>query len=454
LVADPTYRSPEWWVERLNTKLDERQERIAKLDDYYEGDHPLPRAPERAKDAYRKWLKKSRSNWMGLVVDATLERLRVQGIRYGRDPGADASAWAIWQANDLDTGSDDVHLEALVCGESAVTVEPGPDGALPIISPEHPSQIIVATHPTRALIREAAFKKWRDDSGYVDAALYLPGEIYKLRSASKVRDDRTAPKIKWEPREVADEDWPLTHGLGVPVVPFRNRARMLKGGRSEIDGVTDTQDRINEMLFQRMIAGQYAAFRQRAASGMALDTDPNTGKARMPFEPSMTELWVSEDPATTWHDFAESSLTGYLESVAADVQHIAAQSHTPPHYLLGQMVNLAAEALKAAEAGLVNKVQNRMLHFGESWEEVWRLAFLANGNTRKAAVRDAEIIWRNPEFRTEGQMVDALVKMAGLGVPREILWERWGATPTEIQRFKDLGADGGPMPGPAPAPTS
>jgi hypothetical protein len=47
-----------------------------------------------------------------------------------------------------------------------------------------------------------------------------------------------------------------------------------------------------------------------------------------------------------------------------------------------------------------------------------------------------ETIWRNPEFRTEGELTDALVKMASLGVPHEALWERWGASQVEIERWK------------------
>jgi hypothetical protein len=37
--------------------------------------------------------------------------------------------------------------------------------------------------------------------------------------------------------------------------------------------------------------------------------------------------------------------------------------------------------------------------------------------------------------------VDALVKMSTLGVPREVLWERWGATPQEIERWRGLNED-------------
>lgn len=77
----------------------------------------------------------------------------------------------------------------------------------------------------------------------------------------------------------------------------------------------------------------------------------------------------------------------------------------------------------------------------------------------------ARIVWKSPEWRTEGELVDALVKMSTLGVPREVLWERWGATPQEIERWRllsedalsraiggDLAADYGPKPVPAGAP--
>ena len=50
----------------------------------------------------------------------------------------------------------------------------------------------------------------------------------------------------------------------------------------------------------------------------------------------------------------------------------------------------------------------------------------------------AEVIWADFETRSEGQRVDALVKMATLGVPREVLWEKWGASTQEIARWKAL----------------
>lgn len=434
-------RSPQWWVETLNARLDARQARVKLLNDYYEGDHPLseipPRVPDAARNAFRRWMRSNRANWMGLVVESMVERLEVQGIRYGDSQQADAEAWRMWQANSMDIGSEMVFTDAAVTGESAMTVEPNPaDETTPLIWPEHPSQMIVSCDPSRPMVRSAAFKKWLDDTGFVFATLYLPDVVIKLRSDRPVKQGSSA-QIRWVARGDGNEV-PNRFGV-VPVVPFRNRARLLGGGRSEIADVLDTQDRINRTLFLRMIAAEYAAFRQRAASGLPMETNED-GSAKMPFTPSMVELWVSENPQTSWHEFSATDLAPYIAAVESDIQHIAAETKTPPQYLLGAMVNISGDALKAAESGLVSKVRRRARHFGESVEEVFRLAFLAAGQKDKAKVIDAEVIWRNPEFRTEGELVDALVKMKTLGVPDEALQERWGASPQEIARWRSMRA--------------
>lgn len=441
-------RSATWWVDRLNKQLDDRQKTIATLNRYYEGDHPLseipPRVPDAARQAFRRWMRQNRANWMGLVVESVAERLEVQGVRYGDDQAADQGAWDIWQANGMDVGSEMVFTDALVTGESYMTVEPNPaDESRPFIWPEHPSQVIVSCDPARPSVRRASFKKWLDDSGFVFAVLQLPDVVVRLCSERTVKQGDTS-KIRWVPR---GDDAEFRNPFGaVSVVPFRNRARLLGGGRSEIADVLDTQDRINRTIFLRMIAAEYAAFRQRAASGLPLEVDDD-GKAKMPFTPSMVELWVSENPETKWHEFSATDLTPYIQAVESDIQHIAAETKTPPQYLLGAMVNISGDALKAAESGLVSKVRRRARHFGESIEEVFRLAFLAAGDEAKAKVVDAEVIWRNPEFRTEGELVDALVKMKTLGVPDEALQERWGASPQEIARWRAMKAADGLLAG-------
>jgi hypothetical protein len=54
---------------------------------------------------------------------------------------------------------------------------------------------------------------------------------------------------------------------------------------------------------------------------------------------------------------------------------------------------------------------------------------------RKDEVK-AEVIWADPESRTESEHIDSLVKQLSLGVPKEALWVEAGYTPTQIERFK------------------
>jgi len=121
------------------------------------------------------------------------------------------------------------------------------------------------------------------------------------------------------------------------------------------------------------------------------------------------------------------------------IQHIAAQTRTPPHYLLGQSGNFpSGESLKATETGLVAKVKRKQVSFGETWEEAMRIAFAFRGDDMRAGAFDAECVWHDPESRSEGELVDALLKMKELSVPLEALWERWGVSPQEIKRWSKL----------------
>jgi hypothetical protein len=67
-----------------------------------------------------------------------------------------------------------------------------------------------------------------------------------------------------------------------------------------------------------------------------------------------------------------------------------------------------------------------------------RLAFAYRDDTARAQAVAVETIWADPESRSEGELVDALVKMQTLGVPLEALWERWGVSPQTRERWKTL----------------
>jgi hypothetical protein len=426
--------SPPWWVDRLYKTLMERRTHIDVMSSYYAGEPPQPPwLPEQARQEFHRLMKLTKSNYLGLVVDAMVERISVEGFRLGDDPKADKATWAIWQANGLDSDSDQALLEAAICGSSYLLVAPPPtDGAQPQVFVEHATQAIVEYAPgTGRRVRAAGLKVWTDDwTGRLMATLYLPGWVYKFSAPKQVEGLSNPPA--WERRAVPGELWPLANPLGeVPLVELANNPRLLTGGVSEIADVVSVQDRINKTLADRLMTQDFGAFPQKwAIAFSAEDPDGNPNRVNIGHDRMVT----SDAAETRFGQWDAAPLDPYSAAKREDVKDIASRTRTPAQYLLGEMANVNGETLKAAESGLVSKVRQRQRYFGEGFEAAMGLARRAAG-IATGAEESMETIWRNPEFRTEGELVDALVKMASLGVPHQALWERWGASQAEISRW-------------------
>lgn len=460
-LQKPQPGEPLWWVDRLWKELAERRRYADLMRQYYSGDHPLPMIQEKARPGFQRLLKQARSNYVGLVVDATAERLQIDGFRLGEEKLGDQELWRIWQANAMDADSDLQLTEAVKVGRSFALVAPNPDDAsTPLITAEDATQAIVAYESGSRRLRRAGLKTFVDDwTGDVWTTLFVDGLIFKYRAPAPQAGAITDPR--WEPREVRGEDWPARNPLDVvPLVEIPNRPDLLGEAHSEIEDVLDIQDRINKTLIDRMMAQEFSAFRQRWMTGYEVPVD-ESGQPIEPFKAAVDRLWVIEDENVKVGEFQATDLRPYLDSIESDVQHMAARTRTPAQYLLGKLSNVNGETLKATESGLVAKVRQRQRPLGEGEEEVARLALKAAGDDRDLSA--LEVIWHNPEFRTEGELVDALVKMSTLGVPREALWERWGASQTEIAQWREqadqqaariLGGDPASLFGPKPNVTA
>jgi hypothetical protein len=372
-------------------------------------------------------------NWCDLVVDAAAERLRVEGFRFGDEP-ADDAAWEIWQRNGLDAESDMAHVDAIKLG--CVYALVGPDDAgKAAIQVEAADKAVVAIDPARGRHRLAGLRSWVDEWGVQHCIVYLPDSITWYTKASA-----NAP---WQ------EELPTTaNPLGVvPLIPLPNAPTLTdRLGRSDILRVIPLQNAVNKLCGDMIVASEFAAYPQRWATGIDIPTNPDTGeKMTAQFLGGADRVWTVPAADAKFGNFNVSDLGIYVRAVEMLIQHVAAQTRTPPHYLLGQSGAFpSGESLKATETGLVAKVRRKMLSFGEGWEEAMRLAFTIEGERDKAAMVDAEVIWGNPESRMIGQTVDAAVKLQSLGVPRPALWEFTGASPQQIARWK---VDGNPESG-------
>jgi hypothetical protein len=417
----------------LNVALEARMPGVLHYHAYYQGVQRLAFATSKWRDTFGSLFNELADNWCQLVVDAAVERLNVVGFRFGPfDESADEEAWQLWQANYLDADSTLAHTEACKVGVSYVLVTPNVDDPdTPRITVEDATQVITLQAPDDRRRRLAALKRWTELDGTSRAVLYAPDAFYRFA--------RSKQRKTW----VADGP-PVPNVAGiVPVVPMLNNPTMMGSGISDLNVVVPLQDAVNKLLADMLVNSEYVAFPQRFVTGLEIPIDPETGRPldRERFLSSVSRLWVAENPDVKFGQLAESDGAGYVHQIEALIQHVAAQTRTPPHYLLGQSGAFpSGESLKATETGLVAKVKRKQVTFGESWEEAMRLAFLYRGDQSRGAAANAETLWRDPESRSEGELVDALIKLQSIGYPLEVLWAMHGESPQQIERMRRLKA--------------
>lgn len=428
---------PGWWLLRLGRRLDADRRRFDRLAQYHRGEHPLPYGNRKMREAYKRLQRQSRSNYVGLIAETLLERMKVTGFRAGGSATAaiDNEAWSWWQANKMDSNAGLVHRAAVVMSRGYVIV--GDDGTgQPLVTGEDPRQVIHESDPADRYSIRAALKVWADDvENRAFAVLYLPDTIHYYRSSIPLNNANTA----WRP---ATWDLDLSNAFApfgsavnelgeVPVVPFVNRPDLAGGGLGEFEDVTDVQDRINTITLDLSVISSMQAYRQRWVKGV--DPEDDKGNPQTLFDPGADLIWVTPEDAAQFGEFGATDLSPLIAAIESSVQTLCAITRCPPHYLIGQIVNVSGDALQAAEAPLTVKVMEREQEFGESWEAVYRLA----GKVLGAEIaEDAEVIWKDPQFRTLTEMAAASVQLEAAGVPWRTRMAMLDKTPQEIERMQ------------------
>jgi hypothetical protein len=393
--------------------------RLDRLHAYLRGRQPMSWANGVPDADIRRLAKISRVNMLRLVVESVTQSMYVDGYR-AKGADDDSETWELWQRNRMDSRQTGVHRAALAYGASYATVLPGdPVAVIRGVSPRNMT----------AVYGEDDWPMWvleRRRSETTKETLYRlfdEDRVYWL----SVRGATTPVYISEE-----------IHGVGVvPVVRFRPIDDLDDDVLGEIDDLMVLQDQIDVTTFGLLVAQHYGAFRQRYVLGWLAETEEKKLTAMASrlwtFEAGKDEMAVGE--------FAQTDPQGYLDSREATIRHLASVSQTPAHELVGQLVNLSAEALAAAEASKQRKVEQRQTVFGESWEQVFELGDALAG---RAVDYGAEVRWRDTEARALAATVDALGKMAQmLMIPPEMLWEKIpGVSTQDVARWKVAAAQG------------
>lgn len=365
--------------------------------------------PPGVPEEVRRLARVSRVNLIRYVVTSRVQDMIVDGFQT-RQSGENVKAWEAWQANGMDARQMGVHRSALTFGASYVVVLPGKP--VPVLRGVSPRDLTAA---------------------------YAPGEdwpecaLWKVGSGWRLLDDEnvwTLDRVDGRFQVVGD---PARHGAGVcPVVRFRDAEDLDVDVEGVVEPLIALQDQINVTSFGLHVAQHFGAFRQRYILGWLADSEAQAaevGAGRiMTFEDGPGDVEVGE--------FAQTDLRGYIESREASIRHLATVSQTPVHELMGQFVNLSAEALEAARASHHAAVLENRTVAGEAWEQALRLASSLIGVTVDDS---AEVVWRDTTMRSMAEIVGALGQLAQtLGVPRRALWARVpGVTQLELDQWED-----------------
>jgi len=455
-------------TQKLYDVIAARRADVQTAEDYYRGKQKLKFASDKWAEYHAARYREFCDNWCQPVGNSPNERLRLDGFRLDDDPGrsdAEKLLWRDWQANGMEAQSSQGFLSSIIARRSYVLVW-GDDNDEPVATWERPDQVAVGydvEHPGR---RVAALKTWVDDSTEF-ATLYTPDEVWKWQRPH----NRVAGTVElvpgargyeffestsglavpfmgssgWQLREGVEQN-PMPNPLGVvPVVEFPNRPVLGGEPLSDIAGTMAMQDAINLLWAYLFTAADFASMPARVVMGQEPPKIPILDENGQKVGEKAVDLRKLAQDRILWLTGANAKigqwdaakLDVFTNVIETAVTHIAAQTRTPPHYLvLGKgMANINADGMRAAETGLTMKVKEMHLFLGPAAREVFRLFALVRNNKALAEqARFGVVQWKDAENHSEAQRVDALVKLQTIGFPFAWLAERYGLSQPELAR--------------------
>jgi hypothetical protein len=422
------------------------------LDQIARGKGPRPVLPAEQQSAnsreYEDLQAMSPSPWGYVICEQMTQALFVEGHRPSQqnpdlavdEEEGNSPAWdQLWQPNQMDSQQVPIYHGAFETGASYVLALPGRDpltGEPRTVFKGKSSKRMVAFYdddfdddfPSFA-IEGVPQKTEKGDPGF--ALRYYDDTHWHTLST-----DEDGDAI-----EYTGESTPHNAGRP-PIVRYANRPDLEGGYLSEIEPLIPVLGRIDQDVFDRLVVQRFGAWVIRWVSGLKKPATP-AETAEYELALKVSHLLVSEDPNTKFGTMAASSLDGYILAREHDMRDLAAISQVPPHWLTGAMVNLSAEALAAAEAAYMRKIDLCKHTFGEKHELLLRLGAKMS-NLPGVTDFGAEVQWKDTESRSLVQAATALgILTKQLQIPPELLWGRIpGWTAQMTKRAKGIMADG------------
>lgn len=443
-------------LDRMYRKLEPQAKEARQLRSYYRGDQPLKFASTEWSDEHRAQYDDFSDNWCEVVANSNAERVNVLGVKLPAATGktsakqtpAERKLWDAWRAAGMDSLSDQGFLDAIIARRSFGYVWGNEDGS-PLPGWKSAEQAVVEYDPITGIDRRFGLLVWDDpDAGEEWADVYTKTDVWRFKRTKGIASTSglilpgSATLVGgWEVQTSGDNHLGL-----VPLVEFGNRPLLGHGPLSDIGGTASMQDAINLLWAYLFSSADFASMPARVVMGQAppkipiLDANGVKVGERVVDPKELTQgrlLWLTGQ-TTKVDQWDSADLAKFTAVIEQCVGHIAAQTRTPPHYLVANkgLSNLSGDALKAAETGLVAKVRQTISYFEPRMRDLFVLLALQLGDKRAAEqAKLARIVWKDVESRSDAQTADAMLKDGQAGYPFEYLLEKRGHSPEEIERI-------------------
>lgn len=411
--------------------------------DYYEGHHDLSFATNKWRNAFGNMFRQFADNLCAPIVDAAADRMQITGFAVADDEITTKALWRLWTTNKMDRKAGTIHEHVFKTGDAYAIVWPNADGRA-VISPNPAHQVCVYYADDGETVLWAS-KLWQLGNKQWRLNLYYPNSIEKYITTSQVNGipvKASAFRVYLVPGEM----WPMPNPYSkVPVFHFANKPEMGVWGESELYNVIKLQDALNKSVADMLIAMEYVSLPQRFVTGIEVETDPITGKPKVPFESGVDRVWSAESEEARFGQFDPGNFESFTKVQNDFRLEMARISRTPLHYLsLGGQTEGAfvsstypsGEALKTAEAPFIAKLRDRQTSFGDVWEEIQGFVAQIEGIDLDPA--DVETQWESPAPRSITDDVSIALQKQQLGVPLEVIWAELGYTAQQIEAMKRM----------------
>jgi hypothetical protein len=359
--------------------------------------------PDNADLEYKDLLRKASTPWLLFVRDCIAQGCRIDGY-------TNEQVWTeAWQASGMDGRQGQLNREVIGLGYSFLATLPAEGGG-------------VVMRPLSALKTFAQFfDPWDEYPEYV--LHLLAGNLSAMGETRWMLIDKDAVyRFKGDPRrplelEVAE------HGLGfTPVVMIANAFALDGMPESSVAPAIPVYQRIVDATFTLQMVQRYGAFPQKWMAGGEIATDANGNSLVRSSVDGLLHASGDGGESARFGSFASADLNQVVAALESHIKHLSAVSQVPPHYLLGAIANMSAEGIAAAESGYFRNIADRQDSIGEGYELALRTAAAILGMQDAADDEQSQVHWADVATHSIGQIADAVVKLATVNAPLEMLF--------------------------------